>query len=322
MKGKNLPWAVIAYTWFSEMELNGRDWEFEYKGHPMAWVNLLGFAAFEIRERLREASLKNPVWICVNAVFFLTVTFTSSRFTSDHHASNVFGLLAVTALVTSAIRYWLNVRNEAASEALALVAAALWAGGEFADSDSLLALMLVLAFTMTALVWQRQASAIALAITGEAVLGLATVAGYILFFDSKLTMTEPLRIHLALPQTLLLIACLFTAGRWLTITPWPSGAALVGVAIVTLATIPKTMGTIVLAIEAIIAISAGLYLARRPIRLGGIALFLFSVLKVFFYDLSELDTLARIFSFIVLGLLLIGASWAYTKYRKQLQEYL
>ena len=91
---------------------------------------------------------------------------------------------------------------------------------------------------------------------------------------------------------------------------------------VTLVTIPKTMGTIVLAFEAILAVAAGLYLVRRPIRLGGIALFLFSILKVFVYDLSELDTLPRIFSFIVLGLLLISASWGYTKYREQLQKYL
>ena len=142
------------------------------------------------------------------------------------------------------------------------------------------------------------------------------------FPDSKLTVDTPLRIHLALPQMLVLIVCLFVAGRWCTTTPWPSCAALVGVAVVTLVTIPKTMGTIVLAFEAILFLAVGFYLARRPIRLGGLALFVFSILKVFLYDLGELDTLPRIFSFIVLGLFLIGASWAYTNYRQQLQKYL
>jgi uncharacterized membrane protein len=154
------------------------------------------------------------------------------------------------------------------------------------------------------------------------VLALLTLVTLITFPETKLISAAPLRIHLALPQTLTLIVCLFAAGRWFTTTPWPSWAALAGVAVVTLVTIPKTMGTIVLAFEAILAVAAGLYLVRRPIRLGGIALFLFSILKVFVYDLSELDTLPRIFSFIVLGLLLISASWGYTKYREQLQKYL
>jgi len=82
------------------------------------------------------------------------------------------------------------------------------------------------------------------------------------------------------------------------------------------------LGTILLALEAIIAVAAGLYLDRRPIRLGGLALFAFAVLKVFLYDLATLDTLPRIFSFIVLGALLLGASWGYTRYRRELQRYL
>jgi uncharacterized membrane protein len=43
---------------------------------------------------------------------------------------------------------------------------------------------------------------------------------------------------------------------------------------------------------------------------------------LFFWDLSALDTLHRIYSFIVLGLLLLGASWAYTRFREQIRKYL
>jgi uncharacterized membrane protein len=86
--------------------------------------------------------------------------------------------------------------------------------------------------------------------------------------------------------------------------------------------VPSAFGTILLSVEAIAAVAIGLALDRRPIRLGGLALFAFSVLKVFFYDLAELDTLPRIFSFIVLGALLLGASWGYTRYRRELQKYL
>ena len=37
---------------------------------------------------------------------------------------------------------------------------------------------------------------------------------------------------------------------------------------------------------------------------------------------GKLDTLPRIFSFIVLGALLVGVSWVYTRFREQVQRYL
>jgi uncharacterized membrane protein len=38
--------------------------------------------------------------------------------------------------------------------------------------------------------------------------------------------------------------------------------------------------------------------------------------------LRNLETLPRIFSFIVLGLLLVGVSWIYTRFRDQVRRYL
>ena len=61
----------------------------------------------------------------------------------------------------------------------------------------------------------------------------------------------------------------------------------------------------------------GFITAERVLRISGLALFLFCILKLFVYDLRELDTLSRIVSFIVLGLLLLGASWIYTRFREQ-----
>jgi uncharacterized membrane protein len=49
---------------------------------------------------------------------------------------------------------------------------------------------------------------------------------------------------------------------------------------------------------------------------------LFCILKLFVYDLSFLDTLPRIFSFIALGLILVGVSWIYTRFRERVQKYL
>ncbi len=322
MKWSDLPWSILFYTWFCEIQTGSLDWEFQHWGRPIAWFNLALFSAFEVKERMRECTMRNPAWILVNDLLFVFATFAATRFENASHVASVFALLTLAGLIASAVRAYLGVRHDALAEAITLLCAAVWATARFAESDPLLLLMLVLAIAMTGLIRNGMEPTAALTLSAEGMLALTAVVTLIVFPESKLVSESPLRIHLALPQTLALIACLFAAGRWFTTTPWPSWAALVGVAVVTLVTIPKTMGTIVLAFEAILAVAAGLYLARRPIRLGGIALFLFSILKVFVYDMSELDTLPRIFSFIILGLLLISASWAYTKYREQLQKYL
>jgi len=40
------------------------------------------------------------------------------------------------------------------------------------------------------------------------------------------------------------------------------------------------------------------------------------------WDLRHLETLPRILSFFVLGLLLVGVSWIYTRFRDRVQRYL
>ena len=44
------------------------------------------------------------------------------------------------------------------------------------------------------------------------------------------------------------------------------------------------------------------------------------VLKLFLYDLRNLETPYRILSFIALGLILLGVSWVYTRFREQVTE--
>ena len=57
-------------------------------------------------------------------------------------------------------------------------------------------------------------------------------------------------------------------------------------------------------------------------RLSGLVLFLLCIGKAFLYDLRQLDTFSRIVSFIVLGLLLLGASWVYTRFRERIRRLL
>ena len=74
--------------------------------------------------------------------------------------------------------------------------------------------------------------------------------------------------------------------------------------------------------EAIALLAAGFALRDRVLRLSGLALFLVCTLKLFFWDLRNLETLPRIMSFIVLGLLLVAVSWVYTRFRDQVQKFL
>ncbi|MSV31555.1 MAG: DUF2339 domain-containing protein [Bryobacterales bacterium] len=69
-------------------------------------------------------------------------------------------------------------------------------------------------------------------------------------------------------------------------------------------------------------LGAGIGLQQRQLRLSGLLLFAVCLAKLFFYDLSQLDTLSRILSFIVLGILLITVSGAYSRFRDQIKRYL
>ena len=58
----------------------------------------------------------------------------------------------------------------------------------------------------------------------------------------------------------------------------------------------------------------------RAVRLGGLALLGIAIAKVWTYDLSELDDVARVLSFLGLGLLLLMGSFAYQRVRPAADE--
>jgi uncharacterized membrane protein len=65
-----------------------------------------------------------------------------------------------------------------------------------------------------------------------------------------------------------------------------------------------------------VLIVIGIWKKIRIIRITAIVLFGIAIFKMFLYDLSFLETLYRIISFIGLGLILLAASFAYQKYKK------
>ncbi len=58
----------------------------------------------------------------------------------------------------------------------------------------------------------------------------------------------------------------------------------------------------------------GIWKRARVVRIEAIVLFGVSILKIFIYDLSFLDTLYRTFSFVGLGVILLAVSYLYQRY--------
>jgi hypothetical protein len=59
----------------------------------------------------------------------------------------------------------------------------------------------------------------------------------------------------------------------------------------------------------------GMLLKDAPSRIGGLVLLVFTLLRILFVDLSQLDILIKIISFIVLGGLFLAISYFYNKYQ-------
>lgn len=59
----------------------------------------------------------------------------------------------------------------------------------------------------------------------------------------------------------------------------------------------------------------GLTRGKRELRLGGLAVLIASVAKVFLFDLATLTSIYRVASFIALGLILLGGAYMWQRLR-------
>jgi hypothetical protein len=80
--------------------------------------------------------------------------------------------------------------------------------------------------------------------------------------------------------------------------------------------------TVALGFEGAALLIAGFMWRERVLRISGLLLFLLCIAKLFAYDLRELDTLSRILSFVVLGVMLLASSWVYTRFRDKIRRLL
>ena len=62
-------------------------------------------------------------------------------------------------------------------------------------------------------------------------------------------------------------------------------------------------------------ISLGIWKKKKYLRVGAITLFAVTLVKLFFYDLSDLDTISKTIVFLSLGTLLLIISFIYNKFK-------
>jgi uncharacterized membrane protein len=68
-------------------------------------------------------------------------------------------------------------------------------------------------------------------------------------------------------------------------------------------------------IYSLMLIGIGIYRNKKHLRVGAIVLFAVTLIKLFFYDIADLDTISKTVIFLTLGILLLVISFLYNKYK-------
>lgn len=71
---------------------------------------------------------------------------------------------------------------------------------------------------------------------------------------------------------------------------------------------------------ALLLISLGIWKMKKHLRIAAISLFGITLLKLFFYDISHLNTIAKTIVFVSLGILLLIVSFLYNKYKHLISD--
>lgn len=101
-----------------------------------------------------------------------------------------------------------------------------------------------------------------------------------------------------------------------------NGLAIALVALLIFYSVSGNVLTIAWAVEGLAVTAAGFLLRERALRLSGLGLIVLCLVKGIVIDLAGIDPIFRIVSFIVLGAILVGISFAYTRYREVLKTYI
>ncbi len=150
------------------------------------------------------------------------------------------------------------------------------------------------------------------------------------YLVAALTLLPTLFLDLspARPLISLSVVGIFYASRFIVRRDQPEVRASLGIAAsavlaaVLFNWISGGMLTVAWGIEGLALLIAGFPLRDRIFRIQGLTLLLICTLKLFLYDLRNLETPYRILSFIVLGLMLLSVSWIYSRFREQVRKML
>lgn len=74
-------------------------------------------------------------------------------------------------------------------------------------------------------------------------------------------------------------------------------------------------------VYALFLVSIGIYFNKKHLRVGAMVLFAFTLVKLFFYDIASLSTIAKTAVFVSLGVLMLIVSFLYNKYKKLIFGY-
>jgi uncharacterized membrane protein len=139
-----------------------------------------------------------------------------------------------------------------------------------------------------------------------------------------LTMVEAVRLAIAIPVAAVFYLCSFIARpeQNRQAPMYFSVAATMLLAAILYESVSGSLLTVCWGAEGLVLLAACFALRDRVFRLQGLGLLLACTLKLFPYDLRNLETPYRIVSFIVLGLILLGVSWIYSRFREQVRRIL
>jgi len=73
-------------------------------------------------------------------------------------------------------------------------------------------------------------------------------------------------------------------------------------------------------IYALLLIVLGIWKKQKHLRIGAIGLFGATLIKLFFYDISHMDTISKTIVFVSLGILLLIISFLYNKYKNIISD--
>jgi uncharacterized membrane protein len=82
----------------------------------------------------------------------------------------------------------------------------------------------------------------------------------------------------------------------------------------------KLVLSILWGVYSLFLIALGIWKKKKHLRIGAIALFAVTLIKLFFYDLSHLDTISKTIVFVTLGILLLIISFLYNKYKNIISD--